>query len=159
MFSRARICDELKVTRALQAIVLCMLLVLAFVACGGQTALTPTPLPSGTLLSEFQAYERALSWARFAGLAGQPTGYVAHRMTLGEYATIVEAGLRPESAKVGLDPDLPVWVVTIRGDGIWALPGTRQPFANVPIVLDAKTGEIKMWVSSRPGSEPDFPIP
>ena len=65
--------------------------------------------------------------ARFAGLKAEPTGYVAHGMTLGAYARIVEVGLRPESAKAGLDLDLPVWVVTIRGDGIWALPGEPTP--------------------------------
>jgi hypothetical protein len=115
-------------------------------------------------VQEQDAVERAMDMARLRGLKETtPTRFAVKQMTLAEYYKLsnVEAG--SDAAKFGLDPDLQVWVVTIRGEVAWAGPGRTggdgDKFDNITIVINAQTGEHVATLSARAGQPLPLDVP
>lgn len=109
--------------------------------------------------SEDVAVEKAKAEARFAGLQGEPTSYVAARMTLVESLEPTEQ-LGKDAAAFGLDPNMPVWVVLFRGNILLSLPGGGgRPFDNLTVVLDARTGKVVGWRAYPAGQLVRVPVP
>ncbi len=111
------------------------------------------------LLTESQAVSRAIGEANFYGLKGTPSTVTAKLTTLGEYADLTGFTLGSDAAKVGLSPDLEVWVVTLTGRVEWSGPGrpgaqSREVFDNITVEIDARTGEIKGTAAYRAGYTP-----
>lgn len=105
---------------------------------------------------------KALAEARMAGLIGAPKAQQAIRMSLAEWNML--AGIDPgmDAAKFGLSPDIPVFVLAIKGDVEWQgvdlpRPGQELPerYDNITVVLDARTGDL-IWIGSY---YPDQPMP
>jgi len=106
------------------------------------------------LLDDKVLEEKALAAAQFDGLQGTPIAKVAVHMTLAEWLKLVDAELGTGAAHFGLTPDMPVYILAMRGDVISRMhepprPGHSEPerYDNITIVLDAITGNL-MWVSS-----------
>jgi len=105
---------------------------------------------------------RAITEAQVAGLMGEPKAQKAVRISLAEWNALIDAELGKDAAEFGLTPDIPVFVLAIRGDVEWVLgflpkPGQDSPerYDNITVVLDARTGD-PMWLGSyRPG----YPMP
>ncbi|MDP2949138.1 MAG: hypothetical protein Q8P22_06335 [Chloroflexota bacterium] len=114
--------------------------------------MTPTPTPLPSLVSEAEAVSRAIEHAQFCGLKGDPTGYVAQRMTLGEYDSLIDAG--------GHEPNKPVWVVSLRGEIEWRCPGPPSgPIALYVLVVDAETGNVTATSTYRHIENSPFAVP
>jgi hypothetical protein len=111
--------------------------------------------------SESEAISRAIEEARFGGLDGEPTEVRAELMTWGDYGNL--SGFTPgrDAVKVGLAPDMPVWVVAMNGRVVWSLPGRpgggpSEISDSITVVLNAKTGEIKAYSRFGPDNLASF---
>lgn len=117
------------------------------------------PMTNGTPqqpLTQNEAVERAIGLARERGLqSDRPDRVIVRRMTLAEWAAIAGIQLAPESAKFGLDPQLPVWVVAMKGNVVWSGPGQRgsgpERFDGITVVLNEATGEMMGSLANGPG--------
>lgn len=91
---------------------------------------------------------RALKEAEGAGLEGTPIAQKSVRMTLGEWLSQTGGELGPDAAKFGLTPELPIFVLAIRGDVYWRGPSElpkgrkKRTFDNITIGLDARNGNL-----------------
>ncbi len=133
---------------------LCLILIFAFVTIGSAT-------PTTTLDDETLA-EKALTEAQMIGLIGTPKAQKTARMSLSEWNMLIDADLGMDADKFGLTPDIPVFVLAIRGNVEWRAPGLPQPgqelierYDNITVVLDARTGDL-IWVGAY---YPDHPMP
>lgn len=142
--------------QGLLAVILVLSLILIFaLVLSGRAASTPV-LDDETLTA------KALGEARAAGLIDVPKAQKAIRMSLAEWNTLVGIDLGTDAAKFGLTPDLPVFVLAIRGEVEWRgvglpRPGQNSPehYDNITVVLDARTGDL-IWIGSY---YPDQPMP
>ncbi|MDP3063678.1 MAG: SDR family oxidoreductase [Chloroflexota bacterium] len=124
---------------------------------------TPTPLPTPTptvvtpvLITEAQAVSKAVQHAQFCGLKGDPTGFTAQRMTLGEYARLTHSSW-PGAEK-------PVWIVSLRGQIEWSCPGPPDRIELYVLAVDAQSGNIVgtstyAYAEDSPFSVPPVPTP
>jgi hypothetical protein len=115
---------------------------------GAASASTLLPLPQAVLES------KAITAAQEAGLQGAPTAKNVTRMTFGEWLKMTDAELGKDAAKFGLSPDIPVFVLAMRGNVESRLAGLPQPgqteqakFDNITIVLNARNGEL-LWMGA-----------
>lgn len=84
------------------------------------------------------------------GLQGAPTAQKAVYTTLGEWDKMINAELGKDAAQFGLTPDMPVFVLALRGSiesrlvGSLPPPGQSQPehYESMIVVLDARTGGL-----------------
>lgn len=84
-------------------------------------------------------------------------------MTLAEWLKLNDAELGKDATYFGLTPDMPIFILAIRGNvesqlaGGNLRPGQNEPekYNNITIVLDARTGDV-LWIATiRDG----FPMP
>ncbi len=111
------------------------------------------------LVTQDAAIQRAIAFAQWAGMEGEPTqAATLGPWTLAEYYERARptAGLGPDSAKVGLPHDLPVWAVMVRGKGSLRLPGAypNESFDWLEVIVNARTGEEMGWTIYYPGKTP-----
>lgn len=130
----------------------------------GILALAPSP-PG---LDDKTLTDKALVAARVQGLAGEPAAQASHRMTYGEWLARSNSALGPDASQFGLTPDLPVFILVIRGNVEWTGPSAPPPpgvqnsrtdFNNMVVVLNALTGEVLQVHSYSPGARTPLPIP
>ena len=135
---------------------------------GAPVAVPTLPVATATAtvlqIQEQVAVERAIDMARLRGLQDTtPTSYAAKQMSLAEYNRLADIGSGPKAAKVGLDPDQQVWVVTIKGQVEWSGPGSTggdaDKFDNITIVISAQTGDHIATLSARPGQPLPLNVP
>jgi len=115
----------------------------------------PVPLDQSILES------KALAIAQLNGLQGNPTAKKVVRMTLGEWLALDGGELGTDAAQIGLTPDLPVFVLAIRGNVTWRGLGmvpSNQHYDSITVVIDARTGEI-MQVGAGPSDHMPVPVP
>lgn len=109
---------------------------------------------------------KAIAIARNYGLIGEPIEKKAIRMSLGEWNKLNDSELGNDASKIGLIPDMPVFVLVILGNIEWKGPsGTDwwgcepEYFDNITIVLNAYTGKSMSVGSKRSGFPLAVPIP
>jgi hypothetical protein len=102
------------------------------------------------LMSREVGIEKAEEYARRTGLMGDPSRVMARQTTLADYMRETDGEeLGPDAAKVGLSPDMPVWMVIFFGDiryaghGFPKLDGTYPElrYDNIIIVINALSGK------------------
>ena len=107
---------------------------------------------------------KAILEAQNAGLQGTPTAQTIAQMTLGEWLTLNNAELGKDAGQFGLTPDMPVFVMAMRGNVESRLAGPPQQgqgqtapehYDNITVVLNARTGELAWIATTRQG----FPMP
>jgi hypothetical protein len=104
------------------------------------------------VVSKAEAVAKAVEHARFCGMKGLPTGYMAQLMTYGEYCQL--AGCH------GPELEKPVYVVSMRGDFEWSCPGSMPcPIELYVVVVDAETGSVTSTSASCHAEESPFPVP
>ena len=136
-----------------------VLIVFGFFAMGEHTV-NAAQIP---LLDDKVLEEKAIAAAQLDGLQGSPIAKVAVHMTLAEWLTLNDAGLGTDAAQFGLTPDMPVFVLAMRGNvtsrllGESLRPGQNGPaiYDNITIVLDARTGDVRWSMVVSEG----FPMP
>lgn len=133
-----------------------LVLIFAFVSTG-------KAVPASTLDDEILT-TKAIAEARAAGLISAPETLKAIRMSLAEWNARVGIDLGTEAARFGLTPDIPVFVLAIRGDVEWRGTGLPKPgqelperYSNITVVLDARTGNV-IWIGSYYSDQP-MPVP
>lgn len=103
-------------------------------------SLEADPLRKG-LRTQQDAIDQALWFSTTDGLIGNPQNIIAVPMVYQQYAQQVNQKSGP-----AINPDLRVWVVTMRGkvDTLGRLPnfGTSIKYDNLIVVMDAETGEL-----------------
>jgi hypothetical protein len=117
---------------------------------------------NGEAIDDATLTAQAITEARAAGLTGEPRAQTAVRMSLAEWNALIDAELGKDAAAFGLVPDIPVFVLGIRGDVEWRAVGLPKPgqdsperYDNITIVLDARTGNL-LWQGSY---YPGYPLP
>lgn len=135
---------------------LALLLIVSLVIISAVMASPPPVLDDATLTA------KAITEARAAGLMGEPRALRAVRMSLAEWNALIDAELGKDAAAFGLVPDIPVFVLAIRGDVEWRAVGLPKPgqdsperYDNIIIVLDARTGNL-LWQGCY---YPGYPLP
>lgn len=135
---------------------LTLVLIVSLAIISAVTATSPPALDDATLTA------KAITEARAGGLMGEPRAQRAVRMSLAEWNALIDAELGRDAAAFGLVPDIPVFVLGIRGDVEWRGVGLPKPgqdspetYDNITIVLDARTGEL-LWQGSY---YPGYPLP
>ena len=141
---------------------------------------------ASTRLDEKTLEKKALAEAKQMGLHGAPIAKRSVQMTLAEWLklvdaglgtdaaaptavgpinarakpTLIDAGLGKSTARFGFTPDMPVYVLAMRGEVISRIPESPRPektgpnrYDHITIVLDAKTGKL-LWVMAGPASSP-----
>lgn len=75
-------------------------------------------------------------------------------MSLAEWNARVDIDLETEAVRFGLTPDIPVFVLAIKGDVEWQGTGLPKPgqdrserYGNITVVLDARAGNV-IWIGS-----------
>lgn len=133
-----------------------LMLTFAFISAGRAS---PTPVLDDETLTA-----KALTEARAAGLIDTPKAQKAIRMDLAEWNALVGIDLGADAAKFGLTPDIPVFILAIKGDVEWRglglpKPGQDSPerYDNITVVLDARTGSL-IWIGSYYLDQP-MPVP
>jgi hypothetical protein len=104
---------------------------------------------------------KALSMAQQFGLNGSPTAQKVVLMTRGEWDALTGGGLGTDAAQIGLTPDLPVFVLAIRGNVTWRGLGMVPPnqhYDSITVAIDARTGEI-IQVGAGPSDHMAIPVP
>jgi hypothetical protein len=109
---------------------------------------------------------KAIGEAQKAGLQGMPTAHNAIQVNLAEWFRRTNAELREGSAQFGLTPDMPVFVLAMRGHVEWQAAGLPRPghpypehYDNIIVALNARNGEL-VWIGSyQPGSPMPVSIP
>lgn len=145
--------NRLSKTIVLAGVLLASLLALMLIGAGASPA---SQLDQETLTL------KAITEAQASGLMGAPEAQRFVQMSLAEWAKLTDAELGQDAAEFGLTPDMPVFVLAMRGDVEWQGVGPLRPdqssperFDNITVVLNARTGEL-IWVGVyRPG----FPMP
>ena len=117
---------------------------------------------SSATLDENILAEKALLEAQMNGLMGTPKNQETVRMNLSDWNKLINAELGMDADKFGLTPDMPVFVLAIKGNVEWRgvdLPQPGQEIAenydNITVVLNARTGDL-IWVGAY---YPDYPMP
>jgi hypothetical protein len=129
----------------------------------------PTPEAPGTL-DDATLTATALAIAQTYGLQGSATATTDVRMSLAEWNTLIDAELGEDAAQFGLTPDMPVFVLALRGKVVWqgfdeyhssndAGSNERTQCDNMTIVLNAKTGDLFMVQCDPPGRSMPVPVP
>ena len=129
--------------------------------------ITMIPAASSTATLDDQALEaKALEWARVNGLQGNPISKRIAHMTLGQWFALLKQQLGPDSAKFGLIPDMPVFILAVRGkverrDSQSPLSGQTTPeqFDNITVAVDARNGNPISVGSARDPSMMPIPVP
>ncbi len=110
--------------------------------------------------------EKAIFAAQDAGLQGSPTAQQAARMTLAEWLALDGAKLGDDAWQFGRTPDMPVFVLAMRGNVEWRTVGEIPPgqtgpehYDNITIALNAQTGALISVVAQRPGFPLPLPVP
>jgi hypothetical protein len=107
------------------------------------------------LLDDKVLEEKAVAAAQMAGLQETPIAKRAVHLTLAEWLKLNDAELGKDAAQFGLSPDMPVFVLAMRGNVTSLLAGgalrpeqkAPEKFNNITVVLDARTGEV-MWTAT-----------
>lgn len=127
---------------------LVLFLIVSLAIISAAMASPPPVLDDATLTA------KAIIEARAAGLMGEPRAQRAVRMNMAEWNALIDAELGKEAAAFGLVPDIPVFVLALRGDVEWRGVGLPKPgqdsperFDNIIVVLDARTGDL-VWLGS-----------
>ena len=129
--------------------------------------ITMIPAASSTATLDDQALEaKALEWARVNGLQGNPISKRIAHMTLSQWFALLKQQLGPDSAKFGLIPDMPVFILAVRGkverrDSQSPLSGQTTPeqFDNITVAVDARNGNPISVGSARDPSMMPIPVP
>ncbi len=148
-----------KMSRRALLIGIGLLLVGLFALLYNTVVASPPPLlDQGTLEA------KAVTVAQNGGLRGAPLAKRAVQMTLADWLARNDAELGKDAADFGLTPDMPVFVLAMRGNVEWQGPGQPRPgqsgpdhYDNITVVLDARTGET-VWVGSTYTGLP-MPVP
>ena len=119
--------------------VLCVLLVVT-------VSYTAQNAQGSANVKESTAVERAIEIAHGRGLqAGPPAKFLITQSTLAEWYTIIDFVPGADAAKLGLDPNRPIWIVAMTGNIQWSGPGRQggegDHFDNISIALSVDTLE------------------
>jgi hypothetical protein len=98
-------------------------------------------VPTPETLDDQRLVIQALQLAHENGLEGEPAAQRVVRMTLGEWGALSHSGVGPYS------PDLPIFIMALRGDVVWkGLHGPETKMGrsvdNMTIVLDARNATL-----------------
>jgi hypothetical protein len=144
--------------RVLIGILISVVFVLAFWLSSQHIAKAATVLDEKTL----ESY--AMTTAQFYGMQGAPSAKKAVMMTYGEWLALNNSELGTGAAQFGLTPDMPVYVLAIRGSVDWRglgelKPGQTAPehYDNITVVLNARTGGL-LWTGANYDGIP-LPVP
>src|SRR5262245_27224953 len=112
--------------RVLIGILISVVFVLAFWLSSQSIARASAVLDEKTL----ESY--AMKTAQFYGMQGAPSAKKAVMMTYGEWLALNGADLGTGAAQFGLTPDMPVYVLAIRGSIDWRGLGELKPGQTAP---------------------------
>jgi hypothetical protein len=147
------------VGRILVGVVVSVVLVSAFWVSSQSTA------KASALLDEKTLESNALAAAKHYGMQGTPSAKKAVIMTLAQWLALNEAELGKDAAQFGLTPDLPVYVLAIRGSVEWRGLGMPQPgqtapehYENITIVINARNGDLIWTGANRAGFAMPVPV-
>ena len=142
-----------------------MVLLLLSIAVVVQITANATASPQ-PLLDDQTLTTKAIELAQQLGLQGSPTLSKTAHMSLGEWVTLNGEGLGTGAANFGLTPDIPVFVLAMRGHVVFQGPGLPRPgqtspdeYDNITIALDARNGRQMGVVFRYPGFPMPIPLP
>lgn len=103
-------------------------------------------------LGQDELTNKAINQARILGLKGDPTAQKTVQMSYAEWLKLNDTELGENAKEFGLTPDMPVFILAMRGDVARQMPLGPSPekiegerFDNITIVLNANTGEVMGW--------------
>jgi hypothetical protein len=144
------------VCRILLGILISVVLVLAFWLSSQSIAKASSLLDDKTLESN------AMAAAQFYGMQGTPSAKKAVLMTYAQWLALNDAELGKDAAQFRLTPDLPVYVLAIRGSVDWRGLGESQPgqtapehYDNITVVINARNCDL-LWIGAK---RVGFPMP
>jgi len=150
----------LSIGRTPLGIVIGAVLVLAFWLSSQSTAKASAVLDEKTL----ESY--AMTTAQFYGMQGTPSAKKAVLMPYAEWLALNGAELGTGAAQFELTPDMPVYVLAIRGSVDWRglgelKPGQTAPehYDNITVVINARTGGLLEVGAKRVGFSMPVPVP
>lgn len=121
---------------------------------------------ASSVLDEKTLESNALAAAKHYGMQGTPSAKKAVMMTLAQWLALNDAELGKDAAQFGLTPDLPVYVLAIRGSVAWQGLGLPQPeqtapehYDNITIVINARNGDLIWTGANRAGFPMPVPVP
>jgi len=109
---------------------------------------------------ETTAVQRAIEIARHYGLTqNRPDKFAVKQTTLAEWFSIIDFEPGADASKLGLDPNRPIWIVSMKGSIDWVGPGRRggpgDKFDNISVALSLDSSEHLGTFSAAP----DQPLP
>lgn len=106
----------------------------------------------------------ALKWAKIHGLQGNPIAKRIAHMTLGQWMALQGVELTQGAMQFGMNPDMPVFVLAIRGNVVAQqspLPGQSAPeqYDNIIVAIGASKGELITVRTARDPSTMPIQVP
>jgi hypothetical protein len=126
---------------------------------------TAIPNASSNITTDDQTLEaKALQWARIYGLQGTPIAKRTARMTLRQWMALQGVELTQGAIQLGMNPDMPVFVLAIRGDVVGQqspLPGQTTPerYDNIIVAIGASNGDLITVRTARDPSAMPIQVP
>jgi hypothetical protein len=106
-----------------------------------------TPIADDRIHQEVLA--KAVDAAKFYGMeSDQPDKLMIKEATLSEWYKIAQAEPGPDAAKFGLDPNRPIWIISMLANGTLSGPGAAAPgeklphFDNISFAISGDTLEV-----------------
>jgi hypothetical protein len=129
-------------------------------------AATTPNASSGNTLDDQTLESTALKWAQVYGLQGNPIAKRIAHMTLSQWKALEGGELTQGAIQLGMNPDMPVFVLAIRGkverrDSQSPLPGQTIPeqFDNIIVTLGASKGDLITVRTARDPSTMPIQVP
>ncbi len=129
-------------------------------------ALTKTiPNVSSSAVLDDQTLEAiALKWAQVHGLQGNPIAKQIVHMTLGQWMALQGAELTQGAIQFGMSPDMPVFILAIRGNVVGQqspLPGQTAPeqYDNIIVAISVRNGDLITVRTARDPSTMPIQVP
>ncbi len=129
-------------------------------------AATTPNVSSNNTLDDQTLEATALKWAQVYGLQGNPTAQRIAHMTLSQWRALEGDELTQGAIQLGMNPDMPVFVLAIRGkverrDSQSPLPGQTIPeqFDNIIVTLGANKGDLLTVRTARDPSTMPIQVP
>ena len=123
------------------------------------------PNASSTNILDDQTLEAtALKWAKIYGLQGNPIAKRIAHLTLSQWRALEGEELTQGAIQLGMNPDMPVFILAIRGNVVPQQPprpGRTAPeqYDNIIVAIGASKGELITVDTARDPSTMPIPVP
>ena len=127
-------------------------------------AATTPNASSGNTLDDQTLEAAALRWAHIYGLQGNPTAQRIAHMTLSQWRALEGEELTQGAIQLGMNPDMPVFVLAIRGNVVQqqpSRPGRTAPeqYDNIIVGISASNGNLITVDTARDPSTMPIQVP